>query len=149
MSLSETRGQSTVELAIGLPVLLLVVFGALAFFMAEHARTTVIDAARAGARLASIECGNGVGTWQRDTVAIVQQTLRGGGLHLAGYAAPAPGDPPGSWSVAVSCAQGEATVSVSYSEDDLFPPMGALVQPGAAGAGRTFLLRATVVFPLE
>jgi Flp pilus assembly protein TadG len=143
------RGQSTVELAVGLPVLLFLALASLALLLAEHARTAVIDAARAGARLAAIECGDGVSGWQADAVAEAAQALRAGGLQLGPAAAPSPANPAGAWYVAASCGGGSATVTVYYNQPNPFPPLGGLLAAGT-GAGRaTFWLSASVVFPVE
>ena len=145
----DCSGQSTVELAIGLPILLGVILGALALFMGEQARTAVIDAARAGARLAAIECGNNVSTWQSDSIAFVQQSLGQGGLAVGSFTSPAASNPSGSWYAAVTCTGGQASVTVYYNEINLFPPLADLIQSGSGPGAATFWLSTTVVFPVE
>jgi hypothetical protein len=58
MKLNDRKGQAMVELALMLPVLLLIIFGITEFGRALYIENTLTNAAREGARMASISSSN-------------------------------------------------------------------------------------------
>jgi Flp pilus assembly protein TadG len=72
------RGQAMVELALAIPILLIVLGGIFEFGMAWQRSQVVTDAARQGARTASLLSETGVGQDSVETV--VERALRVGGI---------------------------------------------------------------------
>jgi Flp pilus assembly protein TadG len=72
----DRRGQAMVEMALILPVLLLLVVGMLEFARAWNAKQVITDAAREGARLAVVQDG---GT-QAEVTAAIQAALNRSGI---------------------------------------------------------------------
>ncbi len=69
-----TRGQSLVELALIIPLLLLIVFGAIDLARAYHAQVTITNASREGARYA-MRVNSLAGTSAGKLASIVQRTV--------------------------------------------------------------------------
>ncbi|RME47784.1 MAG: pilus assembly protein [Chloroflexi bacterium] len=75
---STQEGQSVVELALFLPVLLFIMVGALDLGRAFHAYTTVVNAAREGARYGAFHPTDSVGIRNH-----VEQEAQGSGIDLS------------------------------------------------------------------
>ena len=144
------RGNATIEFLILFPIFLGALFLAMAFALAALARAEVSVAARAGARVAAIECGQGHPSWAADAQAAAVDDLREGGLTLASEVRnPTQAD---DWYVGSSCssfgqAGGVAAVQVQYAVRDLFPGFGALLG-GTAETG-AWSLNEVASFPTE
>ena len=131
------RGNATIEFLILFPIFIGALFLAMAFALAALARAEVSVAARAGARVAAIECGQGNSSWAADAQAAAVNDLRQGGLPLTTEVV----NPTqaGDWYVGSDCssfgqAGGIAAVQVQYAVRNLFPGFGALLG-GTAGTG--------------
>lgn len=90
------RGQAAVEMALMLPVLLLLIFGMVEFARAWSAKQVITDAAREGARLAVVRDD---AVDQTDVIAAIATSLSRGGIP--GWAATIQFDqtpfPAGNW----------------------------------------------------
>src|SRR5215208_3565575 len=104
-----SRGQSTVELALVLPVLVLLVFGCLKVGMAFFSYEQVASAANAGARAAAVNQGADPATKARTAAKAISPTLNLTDSQITvAYVSTA--SPPGtSWSY-----PGTVTVTVKY-----------------------------------
>ncbi len=142
-------GAALVETVLVLPLLIAVLMATMAFGLAAVAKAVVTNAARASARLAAIECGQGVASWWADAEASARAAL-GRGLVVGSLTA-AP-SAYGQWSFQATCSDpgvpgGTAAVVLTYAEVDLFPPLGSLL--GGRSAGPVFRLQAGAEFPEE
>jgi Flp pilus assembly protein TadG len=79
---SREAGQATVELALVLPILLILVIGIFEFGRAWNVRQVITDAARASARIAAVANTNT--SWPADTAETVVETA----LNRAGIPVP-------------------------------------------------------------
>jgi Flp pilus assembly protein TadG len=73
---ADERGQALVELALILPVLLLLIIGMMEFARAWNAKQVITDAAREGARLAVVQDGGS----QAEVRAAIQTALNRAGI---------------------------------------------------------------------
>ncbi len=144
------RGDATIEFLILFPIFIGALFLAIAFAMAALARAEVSVAARAGARIAAIDCGQGTAAWASDAQAAAVDELQQGGLHLAAEVA----NPTqaGDWYVGTYCssfgqAGGVAAVQVQYAALNLFPQFGSLF--GGTGGAGAWSLNEVASFPTE
>lgn len=146
----DVRGQAAVVETVVMLLLLVSFFaGFSAYAIAAHARAVVIGAAAVAGRAASIQCGQGVATWQGDATAIAQSALQDGGLRLTTFQAG--NAQPGDWYVAFGggCASGgSVSVTVQYDQLNLFPYLAALLGQGPAEAW-IFPLASTAVYPVD
>lgn len=145
------RGQSLVELAITLPVLIALIFGALSFILAAQGKVVVTNAARNAGRAAAIECGKSNPSW--DTVArnLAQRVLNEGALPTKQFApVGTTGTQPGTWYFTASCSGpgGYVTVTVEYAQLNLFPPLGWFLN-NQKGGMFYFPFKESVVYPVE
>lgn len=106
------------------PVFIGTFFVAIAFGLGVLARGEVVASARAAARVAAIECGQGDSSWATDAQTVAVNELRQGGLVLGNEVI----DPtvPGEWYVGTYCSTfgqpgGVAAVQVRYAEVNVFP----------------------------
>lgn len=114
---SAQEGQSLVELALLLPVLLLIMAGVLDLGRAFHAYITITNAAREGARYASLHPEDTAGVFDR-----ASQEAENSGIDLCGPGSPCVLDFP-------EIAPGEPiTVTVEYE----FEPITGLIFGGQA-----------------
>lgn len=102
-------GESMVEFALVLPVLLLVLVGVVQFALVHHAQNVVTTAAQEGARLAAADGGDAIGGEQRT------RDVLGSGLGSAGDA----------FDVATSDDGETVTVSASGDYPLIFPWLGS------------------------
>ena len=106
----DKKGQSTVEFALVLPVLLLIVFGIIEFRFIFNAYVTVISSAREGARYGIIG--------DKDEGQIIQKVKdTAGALDIS----------PGKFNVAVEKTSSQLTVRVTYNVDIIDPIMGGIL----------------------
>jgi len=148
---ADRRGQSLVELAITLPVLIALIFGALSFILAAQGKVVVTNAARNAGRLAAIECGKGNANWATEATDIAKRVLNEGALPTKQYAPVADkGVQPGTWYVRASCsgAGGYVTLTVEYAQLNLFPPLGWFLN-NQSGGMFYFPFKESVVYPVE
>ncbi len=126
--IEDKRGQSTVEFALVLPVLLLIVFGIIEFGFILNAYVTVISSAREGARYGI------TGDIEEDQ--IIQRVKNAAGMLDT--------TTEGKFSVTVNKneADGELTVAVTYNVDILDPIMGAIL-------GATVPVNAKITMAME
>lgn len=149
----ETRGASVIVETVFAFLILMGITGFFASYgLATHARSVVIQAAAAGGRTASIECGatGDPNKTYQDVVSVVQQTLRSGLLTLTQQGDPSSGRP-GVWQVTMSpfsCTSGSIQVTVSYNQLNIFPPAGPIIS-GDPQVGWSFRLSSGAVFPVE
>ncbi len=122
--------------------------GGLAYLMAEHARSVVIQAAYAAARTASIECGAGNPNAWTDSVLAAETALQDGRLQLVTNQDPSTTNQPGAWWVSGGCQNGVAAVTVSYNQLNLFPVLGPMLVAGVA-SGWSFYLTSGMQLPVE
>ena len=121
------RGAAAVELALLLPVLLLLVFGIIDLGRALNAQITLTQAAREGARLAALS--------QANVVSRTQAAATG----LSGVTVTVTACPSGGGSTS------DATVQVSYPFT-FVTPLGAIARLfGGSGPGSSLTLTATGV----
>ncbi len=144
------RGDTSVEFLVLFPILLGAVFLGVAFAMAALARAEVSVAARAGARVAAIECGQGTAAWSSDAQSVAVDELQQGGLQLV-TEVPNPTQA-GNWYVGTYCssfgqAGGVAAVQVQYAALNLFPQFGSLF--GGTGGAGAWSLNEVASFPTE
>lgn len=143
--LADRRGQSTLEFVLIALVLTLLLFGGIALLNGFTNGVLTTNAARDGARIAAIDCGQSVGP-QPDVYHAVHTDLQAGGNTALTYVGSSSGSAPGDWGFTWSCGNTYATVQVWYNAPDLFPAvlkMAGMVHPG--GFGET----ATATFPVE
>lgn len=145
------KGAAVLETVLVLPILIALLMATVAFGMGAVAKAILINAVRDSARLAAIECGQGVVNWYGDALAAASAAL-GHGLYL-GALTTSPASY-GEWSFQASCTPpatvgGSVYVQLVYDEVDLFPPLGALLASGGALGGRVFRLEAAAAFPEE
>ena len=120
------RGAAAVELALLLPVLLLLVFGLIDLGRALNAQITLTQAAREGARLAALSQANVVSRAQAAATGL-------SGVTVTVTACPSGG------------ATADATVQVSYPFT-FITPLGAIARLfGSSGPGSSLTLTATSV----
>ncbi len=146
-----TRGAALVETVLVLPLLIAVLMATMSFGLAAVAKAVVTNAARASARLAAIECGQGVAAWWSDAEGEARSALARG--LWVGAETPQP-QTYGEWSFQATCSDpgvpgGTAAVTLTYAEVNLFPPLAALLGAASAASGRVFSLEAGAVFPEE
>lgn len=128
------RGSVAVEFALLLPVLLLIVFGIIDFGRALNAQITLTQAAREGARLASLG----------DTTAQVTSRATAAATGLSGV----------SVAVVSACATGAAAqglsaeVQVSYTFS-FVTPIGAIAKLFGSSLGSPITMTAQGVMPCE
>ena len=144
------RGDASVEFLVLFPILLGAIFLGVAFAMAALARAEVSVAARAGARVAAIECGQGTAAWSSDAQIAAVDELQQGGLQLV-TEVPNPTQA-GDWYVGTYCssfgqAGGVAAVQVQYAALTLFPQFGSLL--GGTGGAGAWSLNEVASFPTE
>ena len=117
------QGQSVVEFALVLPLLLLVVVGIFKFGVAFNHYLTLTDAVRSGARQLALERGQGAGnpvfpcTDTRDRVLAAAGSLDPSQVTITiqvNYLPDPYVTPPGSGTCAALSASNPATVSASY-----------------------------------
>jgi len=126
---SHERGAAAVELALLLPVLLMIVFGIIDFGRLLNAQITVTEAAREGAHAYAL------GGDYNQRVRTVTQTLPGTVTATPGTACPAS---PGT--------SNDATVTVTY-RFSFVTPVGALMGMFGVAPSGTKTLTATGVMP--
>ncbi|MCL6558795.1 MAG: pilus assembly protein [Firmicutes bacterium] len=114
MRLSEKHGQSTVELALILPFLLLVLFAIMEFGRIFSSYLIITNAAREGARQASIGADNNA----------IIQTVRGAAYPLNSGSLTINIDP---YNKSERITGSTARVTVNYSVDILIPLVGRLL----------------------
>jgi Flp pilus assembly protein TadG len=125
------RGAAAVEFALLLPLLLVLVFGIIDFGRALNAQITLTQAAREGARLASLKQPNVVPKSQA-----AASPLTGVGVAVTACpAAPTPG--------------ADATVQTSYTFEFLTPVGAIAAMFGGGGFGDPIVLTAQGVMPCE
>ncbi len=73
----DERGQAIIELALALPLVVLLVFGALDVGRLFNAQIVITEAAREGARIAAVECALGTTDCAIDVNTRVQSALTG------------------------------------------------------------------------
>lgn len=144
-------GSAILEMVLVLPLLLGLIFGALALSMGAIAQAVVTGAARDAGRVASIECGQGEASWWQDAESAAHRALSG--LHVSGVPSKAPSRS-GQWGFSADCpVVGTPGVPVSvvvvYEEVDLFPPATALLSPGSPEMSHAFHLVGLAQFPAE
>lgn len=118
-----TRGQSMVEFALVVPVFLLILCGIMDFGFILYSRMNVINAAREGARAATLMAGESVGAIAGRAEAVADASSGGIGVTT-------------NVSCEDSCKAGKAvTVTVSHTHRVFFPllfgtsiPMSSTVQ---------------------
>lgn len=145
------RGQSLVELAITLPVLIALIFGAISFIMAAQGKVVVTNAARNAGRMAAIECGKGNAAWATEARNLAQKVLNDGALPTKKYAPVlTTGSQPGTWYMTASCTGpgGYVTLTVEYAQLNLFPPLGWFLSNQKGGVFY-FPFKESVVYPVE
>jgi len=132
------------------PIVLGTFFVAIAFGLGVLARGEVMAAARAAARVAAIECGQGDSTWAADAQTVALDELQQGGLVLGSEVA----DPtePGQWYVGTYCSSfgqpgGTAAVQVRYAEVNVFPVFTAL--QGGSPMAAAWSFNEVASFPTE
>lgn len=149
------RGAAIIETVLVLPLLIAVLMATMAFGMATVAKAVVTNAARDSARLAAIECGQGLASWWSDAQAAAASALAHGLRVGAETATPRTY---GQWGFTASCTDpgvpgGMTTVVLTYAEVNLFPPLAALLGGGdraeTGAGGRVFRLQAAAQFPEE
>jgi len=128
------RGSVAVEFALLLPVLLLIIFGVIDFGRAINAQITLTQAAREGARLASLGAVNPA----------VQNRVTLAATNLS----------PVTATVTSSCLPGagvgvDAVVTVSYTFTFVTPVGAFAAMFGSASFGSTLALTATGEMPCE
>lgn len=121
--IKDRRGQSTVEFALVLPILLLIVFGIIEFGLIFNAYVTVISSSREGARYGIVG--------DRNEAEIVQKVKDTAGILDAG-----------KLDVNVQNTGTEITVVVVYHADILDPIMGGIL-------GKSIPLRAKTTMAME
>lgn len=146
----DERGQSLLELAISLPLIIAFMLGAISLTMAANGRNVVTNAARNAGRFAAIECGAGKSNWLNDTINLVRTDLEKGALKVGTFAPVNSNATPGQWYVTASCTGpgGFVTVEVQYAQVNLFPPLQLLLT-GQGGSSNHFPMKVSVVFPVE
>jgi len=117
---SGEAGQAIVELALVLPLVVMLIFGALDVGRLFNAQIVITEAAREGARVAAVECALGTTSCTTDVNTRVQSALTGLDLTQSSVTlSPGPyvsGSP--------------VTVQVDYSISFITPIIGALI-PGS------------------
>lgn len=146
----DARGLSVIVQFLFVFLLMLGFFGGFAAYsLALYARSVVIQAAYNAARTASIQCSTNPSGWYANTVSAAQMSLQDGHLKLTSFSDPSSTSQPGVWDVTTNgCAGGVATVTVSYNQVDLFPPLGPVLLAGASN-GWSFYLQSSATFPVE
>ncbi len=129
------RGAAAVEFALLLPVLLLLVFGLIDFGRALNAQITLTQAAREGARAASLP------GWSQSSV--VSRT-QGAATGLTGVSVSVAGCQTGD-----GAAGKDAVVQVSYSFSFITPISAIAGLFGGSGFGSSIPLTARGVMPCE
>jgi Flp pilus assembly protein TadG len=125
------RGATAVELALLLPVLLLLLFGIIDLGRALNAQITLTQAAREGARLAALSEANVVSRTQAAAIGL-------SGVTVTVTACPSGG-----------AATSDATVQVSYPFT-FVTPLGAIARLfGSSGPGSSLTLTATGVMACD
>ncbi|GLZ35830.1 hypothetical protein Lesp02_80170 [Lentzea sp. NBRC 105346] len=128
---STDRGAAAVELALLMPLLLLLIFGIIDFGRALNAQITITQAAREGARLASLKQPNVVSKTQSAAT----------GLSDVNVSVTAcPGTPTPS---------SDATVQTTYTFEFVTPVGGIASLFGGGGLGDPITLTAKGVMPCE
>lgn len=146
----DERGAAVVETVLVLPLLLGLMFATVGFGVAVVAKAVVTNAVRDSARLAAIECGQGNSAWWTDSAQAAADAL-GRGLSVGPLTATPHAY--GQWAFTASCPDpgvpgDPVTVSLTYDEVNLFPPLAGLLGRGAA-ISPYFTLQASAVFPEE
>ena len=147
----DRRGQSLVELAITLPVLVAFLFGTISIILAAQGKVIVTNAARNAGRLAAIECGKGNNNWGVEAKNLAERVLRDGALSVVEYApVQQTGTKPGTWYVRANCTGpgGYVTLTVEYAQVNLFPPLMWFLNNQGGGIFY-WPFKETVVYPVE
>ena len=145
------RGAAIVETVLVLPLLIGLLMATVSFGMGTVAKAVVTNAARDSARLAAIECGQGVSSWYADAENAAASAL-GRGLYVGALTATP--TQYGQWDFSAYCSTpgqvgGVASVTVTYEEINLFPPLNSFISPGAGPGSKVFNLQASAQFPEE
>lgn len=128
----EDRGAASVEFALVLPILMLLIFGVISFGMMLAFRQAVSQSAAEGARAAAVAMPN-TSDAERVTRATeaINDTLRSYGVTCTGGSLLRDGSPAGDCSVVIkaSCTSGpgecaEVTLDYLYSDNSMLPAMG-------------------------
>ena len=135
---SRDRGSVAVEFALLLPVLLLILFGIIDFGRAISYQITLTQAAREGARVASLGGSTSAVTTRTESAAAPTLTLTSANITVTPATSPACG--PG--------AGGDAVVKVTYTYQ-FITPVGAFMAMFGTGLGSTLSLTATGTMPCE
>lgn len=126
------RGAASVEFALVLPILMLLIFGVISFGMMLAFRQAVSQSAAEGARAAAVAMP-GTSDAQRiaDATAAINDSLSPYGVTCSGGALIRNGVSAGTCAVAIkaSCSSGsgecaEVTLDYHYSEHSMLPAMG-------------------------
>ncbi len=143
--LADRRGQSVLEFTLISLVLMMLVFGGIALLDGFSNNVLVTNAARDGARIAAIDCGQGIDP-NNDVSTAVSTDLKAAG-PLGSYDGTSISSPqPGAWAYSWSCGSTYATVAVQYDATDLFPAVLKVVGMKNAGA---FTESSSAMFPIE
>jgi Flp pilus assembly protein TadG len=130
------RGAAAVEFALLLPLLLLIIFGTIDFGRALNAQITLTQAAREGARLASIG----------DSYAAVQTGTQGAATGLSSVVVP---PPPKFTACTAGAGPGvNAVVNVTYSFS-FITPVAFFASMFGSSFGSAITLSAQGVMPCE
>ena len=144
--LSDRRGQSTLEFALIALVLMMFVFGGVALLNGFSNGVLTTNAARDGARIAAIDCGQSINP-QSNVYTAVYTDLKASGDAALTYVGSSGGSAvPGDWSFSWSCGSTYATVGVQCDAADLFPAVLKMVGMSHAGA---FTESSSATFPIE
>ncbi len=120
VSHGDEHGQAIIELALVLPMVVLLVFGALDVGRMFNAQIVITEAAREGARIAAVECALGTTNCATDVNTRVQSALTGLDLTKSNVILS-----PGPYT-----SGGAVTVQVNYTIGFITPLIGALI-PGS------------------
>jgi Flp pilus assembly protein TadG len=136
---SRDRGSVAVEFALLLPILLLLIFGIIDFGLAINDQITLTQAAREGARLASLPGYTTAAVTARVQSAAYPLTLSPANITVSPC-------PPGAGQLSQ-----DAVVTVRYTYSFITPigAFAAIVSPGTASLGSTLSLSATGRMPCE
>lgn len=144
-ALADCRGQSILEFALISAVLIMFVFGGLALLNGFTNGVLTSNAARDGARIAAIDCGEGINA-QNAVYTAVQTDLKAGGGSSLTYVSSDSGGAPGDWTFTWSCGSTYATVTVDYDAADLFP---AVLKMVGMSHPNDFTESSSASFPIE
>jgi Flp pilus assembly protein TadG len=149
----DERGQAVIaEFTIMFLLLLGFLGGFTTYALALHARAAVIQATDAGGRLLGIDCNPENPNYPNavaDAEALTVQTMSDAGLDPKSQ--PATIGLAGSYTIAAACepSTGEATLTLTYEQVDVFPVLGHRLLSGPDNAAGTFQIESGAVFPIE